>query len=88
MTRAQISAELDRVACEWRVPLDKLRGNGIKNGTTSRLVTAARATFVRRLFAEGVKTGHLAWALNISEKNAREWYSVIRKAEARWFGIQ
>lgn len=85
MTRNEISAELDRVACEWRVPLSRLRGDREMHGAPDRLVTAARAVFVRKMFAEGVATGHVAWALNIAEKNAREWYRILRKAEQQWW---
>lgn len=88
VTRAEISAELDRVACEWRVPLSKLRGDRKKWGTPPRLVIAARAAFMRRMFAENVPTGHAAWALNISDGSAREWYSVLRKAERAWWGVK
>ncbi len=85
MTRQEMSAELDRVACEWRVPLAKLRGNGLHGGTPNRLVTAARAMFVRKMFAENVSTGHVAWALNMSTGSVREWYRMLKQAEQQWW---
>ena len=85
MTRSEISQELAKVACEWRVPLERLRGNRDKYSRPSRLAIAARAQFVRKMYAENVATGHVAWALNISEKSAREWYVTFREAESAWW---
>ena len=86
MTRAEISKELDRVACEWRVPMRRLQGNGIHGGRVGGIVWAARSVFAKKLFVEGVDAGHLAWALNISKQNASRWYVRFRKAERDWFG--
>lgn len=85
MTRQEISAELNRVASEWRVPLSRLRGTRNREGQPGALQIAARATFVRRMLAEGVEAGHVAWALNISETSARRWYQKFRAAEKAWW---
>ena len=86
MTRGEIERELDRTACEWRVPLHKMRGNGIHGGRVDGITWAARSVFAKRLFVEGVEAGHLAWALNISKQNASRWYVRFRKAEKKWWG--
>jgi len=85
VTRQEIARELDKIACEWRVPLRELRGNGRHGGRVGGIVAAARATFAKRMFVEGVQPGHVAWALNISPQCAARWFERFRKAERRWW---
>jgi hypothetical protein len=85
MTRAEITTELDRVACEWRVPLKVLRGNGKHGGRVCGIVAAARAVFAKRMFVEGVQPGHVAWALDVSPQCAARWFKRFRKAEQQWW---
>jgi hypothetical protein len=84
MTRDSIELELQTVAAEWRVPMEHLRGTG-EMGTPGRLVIAARAVFIRKMFAECVPTKDVAATLNISKKSARQWYQRLREAERNWF---
>ena len=85
MTRVDIMAELLRTCCDWRVTLEDVRGAPDKLGTPHRLTIAARAVFIRKMFAEAVPAGHVAWALNIHPKNARLWYQRLREAEKAWW---
>lgn len=81
MTRQEISAELDRVACEWRVTLLELRNPDLQDG----VVRAARMAFIRRMHAAKVEAGHTAWALHGGLSTIRRWYRTLNEREKMWW---
>lgn len=87
MTRAEISKELDRVACEWRVPLSAMRSQR-KNNHRGGLPLLARCVFMRSMWLARVPAGHVAWALNSTSRCVEIWYSSFKKAEEQWWGVK
>lgn len=85
MTRSDIEAELNRVACEWRVPLIEIRGTGGRGRRGDAMVMAAKMTFIKRMIAAGVTCGHIAWALNIHRNAADRLCRKVRTREAEWW---
>ena len=81
MTRAEISAELDRTACDWRVPLPEMRDPCSADG----VVRAARIDFIRRMHKAGVAGGHVAWALNSGVSTIHGWYRKLQRRERFWW---
>lgn len=83
MTRAEISAELDRTACEWRVTLREIRNVDMQDG----VVRAARVAFIRRMHAAKVAAGHVAWALGGGVSTIQGWYRKLDRREKVWWSI-
>lgn len=81
MTRKEISSELDRTACEWRVTLREIRNPDMQDG----VVRAARVAFIRRMHAANVEAGHVAWALDAGISTIHGWFRKLERREKAWW---